>query len=338
MNKKHFIRSGFQKGSAAALILILGLSLTGCGLSDLPLVGRVFSKPVFEIGSESCPQEEAKIILLNYQKEYGNLYGIDLWSENSTHVVDLEQYVKDLTLSQLAEVYTLDIIAKNQEIVLSEDDRANAQEAASVYLSGLNEQERAYIDADEKDVAALYERYALAQILYRSLTENVNQEVSDDEARVMRALHIRVEDADSAAAILKQLKDGVSFAALADSNNTLEEAECSIDRTTYEEAVIRQLFALKNDTWSQPIQMDGAYHIFYCVTSFDPDLTEANKANVLQKRMEDAVSRAYNSYADQMDSEERMDHWNEVTIDTTLKLEGDSFLTVYDNYFGTWEK
>ena len=60
------------------------------------------------------------MILMNYQKDYSSLYGIDLWQHEYEDGSSLEDYVKDLTASQLAEVYTLDIIAEEQELTLSE--------------------------------------------------------------------------------------------------------------------------------------------------------------------------------------------------------------------------
>lgn len=78
-------------------------------------VEAVIAKPVFKVGSESCSKDDAKVILMNYQKEYSNLYGIDMWEHDYGQEQSLEDYIKDLTLAQMAQVYTLDIIASEKK-------------------------------------------------------------------------------------------------------------------------------------------------------------------------------------------------------------------------------
>ena len=54
----------------------------------------VVAKPVFKVGSESCSKNDAKVILMNYQKEYSNLYGIDMWEHDYGQEQSLEDYIK----------------------------------------------------------------------------------------------------------------------------------------------------------------------------------------------------------------------------------------------------
>ena len=49
------------------------------------------------------------------------------------------------------------------------------------------------MDVSEATIEKLYENYALASKVYTSLTTGVNEEVSDDEARVMEAQQIYVK-------------------------------------------------------------------------------------------------------------------------------------------------
>lgn len=61
-------------------------------------------------------------------------------------------------------------------------------------LASLTEDEIAYMGVSESDIKEYYEHYALAQKVYHSLTKAVNEEVSDDEARVMEIMQIFVSD------------------------------------------------------------------------------------------------------------------------------------------------
>src|SRR5699024_1124298 len=96
----------------------------------------------------------------------------------------------------------------------------------------------------EGDVQELFERYLLAKKLYTSLTESVSSEVSDDEARVMDVKQIRVSDQKTAEAIASQLEGGADFAALAAEYNEAQATEIHVTRTTFDQEISDQLFAL----------------------------------------------------------------------------------------------
>ncbi|MCD7980922.1 MAG: peptidyl-prolyl cis-trans isomerase [Clostridiales bacterium] len=330
--------SDIRKGKAlptvvlSALLAGVLLFLSAC---STPTVSSVTRKYVFSVGSEKCPVEEAKILLLQYQKEYASLYGIDLWAHDYGDGDSLEEYVRDLTVSRLAEVYTLDAIAGEQELALTEDEEEQARTAAQAYLDSLSEEELEYLGAGEEDAASLFERYLLAQKLYASLTEDVSREVSDDEARVMEMKQILVSDEETAAQIAEQLEEGADFSSLAETYNESGETDVEVTRTTYDDAVTEALFALNTGEYSGVLEIGDSYAIFYCTNYYNEELTEKNKDNVVEQRMEDAVTSAYSAYQEQLSSALNEKVWAEVAVDTSLELSGSSFGEVYEAYFGS---
>lgn len=106
---------------------------------------------------------QTKVLLVNYQNQYADLYGVDLWDEAAGQEEDLETYVKNLTLTELADIYTMDLIAQEKEIELSDGEKEQAQQASEEYFDSLSEKEKAYMDISQKEMTELYERYALAQ-------------------------------------------------------------------------------------------------------------------------------------------------------------------------------
>lgn len=317
----------------AGMLAGMAVLASGC---NVPVISALGGSHVFRVGSEKCSTKEAKVILMNYQKDYSSLYGIDMWSGEYENGSSLEDYVKDLTVSQLAQVYTLDIIAGEQELVLSEEETAETEAAAKEFMEGLADAEQEYLDVSESDVQNLYERYLLARKLYTSLTESVSSEVSDDEARVMDVKQICVSDKNTADGIASQLASGADFSTLAATYNEASATDIHVTRTAYDAEVSEQIFALGTGACSAVIPIDGSYYIFYCVNAFNEELTQENKNNVLTQRMEDAVNNAYASYTDQLDSELNEDVWGEVTVDTSLPLEGSSFLEIYNEHFGSF--
>ena len=154
------------------------------------------NRQVFRIGNVSCGLKEAKVYLVNYQNIYGTAYGLDLWQHDFGDS-SLENYVKNITMQELAQVVCLDQLAKEKEMELSEEENGKIAQAAEEYFASLTEDEIAYMGVSESDIKEYYEHYALAQKVYHSLTKAVNEEVSDDEARVMEIMQIFVSDESS---------------------------------------------------------------------------------------------------------------------------------------------
>ena len=122
------MKSKMKRNTAGVLAgILLGTAFLG-GCSNP--VSTILEKPVFKVGKESCSREDARAILMNYQKEYSNLYGIDMWEHDYGQQQSLEAYIKDLTSAQMAQVYTLDVIASEKGVTLYEDEQKKVAEAA----------------------------------------------------------------------------------------------------------------------------------------------------------------------------------------------------------------
>ena len=180
-----------RKSKIAAVVLGISVLLGGCSLgkTDIVFTTGLSANEVFKIEHEKVSLAEAKVYLCNYQNLYGNVYGIDLW-EQQYQTDDLEQYVKDVTLSEMTRVICMDQLAEQKEITLSKEEKTNLKLAAKEYYESLNEEEKSYMDVSEATIEKLYENYALASKVYTSLTTGVNEEVSDDEARVIAFLNV----------------------------------------------------------------------------------------------------------------------------------------------------
>lgn len=113
----------------------------------------------------------------------------------------------------------MDIIAENKKIALSEDEKSKVDSAADEYYKSLTEDEIDYMGVGKADIKNAYKNYAVAQKLYTSLTQGVNTEVSDDDARVVHLEQIYVTNSDTAAAVAQKLGANENFGTLANSYN-----------------------------------------------------------------------------------------------------------------------
>ena len=318
-----------------ACVCALSMAFTGCqiGNKDIVVSGTLSSRQVFTLDKSACSLKEAKVYLANYQNIYGTAYTIDLWQHDFGDA-SLLDYVKDITLEELTRVYTMDLLAQSQEVTLSEDETAKVAEAAKEYYASLSEDETAYMDVVEADIAEYYTHYALAQKLYHSLTNGVNEEVSDDEARVMEIMQIYVTDEDRAHEVEQKLAQGDDFASVANNYNELSAIQVTVSRDDLPDEVEEVAFQLDDNAVSGMIAAGNGYYFIKCLNKYNEELTEANKSNIVEKREKEAFDDVYNEFVASLSSRLNTDLWDGIELTTDGSIQTNSFFAVFEKYCG----
>lgn len=324
-----------KKRVALLCALAIGASsvLTGCqiGKTDVVVSKNLSGKQVFSIGNATCSLNEAKVYLVNYQNIYGNTYGIDLLSEK-TKEDSLQDYVKKVTLSELTKVVCMDLLAESEDLSLSQEDEELVSKAAKEYYDSLTKEEISYLGVSQSDIVTYYEHYALAQKLYNSLTGSVNEEVSDDEARVMEAMQIYITDKDKAQEAAERLSAGEDFASVASNYNEGGNIELNIARDDLPKEVEKVAFNLENDEVSGMISTDNGYYFVKCLNKYNEELTDANKVNIIEKREKEAFDDVYEEFIKKQGSYLNEKVWDALELETQVKMETNTFFETYDTY------
>lgn len=319
-----------------AAISFATVSLTGCKVGNtqikLEAIRLSNNKSVFQINDYKCSLKLAKLYLCNYRNLYGSAYGMDLWQYDFGEE-SLEQYVKDVTIQELSRIACMDLLAEEQEMRLTDAESDLAKKAAKEYFASLSDAEKSYMDVHESDIQEAYASYALAEKLYRTMTEGIDEEVSDDEARVIRVQQIYVTDAGIAKEVQKKLKDGEDFAAVAGTYNEKSKIETTVARGDYPQDVENIAFNLDNDTCSEMIETEDGFYFIKCLNKLEEQLTEENKSNIRIKREKEQFEDAYQSFVDSAAFEMNDSLWKEITLEDTSDIKTDSFFDVYDKYF-----
>ena len=320
-------------------LALLSSCLTGCTIGNTKFVWNTNSvgrKNVFSINGNKCTQEEARLYLCNYQNILGHAYGIDLWEYDYSKMDKedtLEQYVKDVTLSELASIMCMGELAELQGVTLTEEELDKVDKATEEYYESLSREEISYIGLDKNKLRGFYEKYAIAQKLYGSLTQGVNEEVSDDEARVMRIQQIYVKKEDTALKVKQKLESGEKFDSLASNYNEAPTIEKNLARGEYPEAVDKVAFRLDNDEQSGMIKTEDGYYFIKCIDKFDEELTEANKENIITKRRKEQFDDKYIELVTTSQFELNEKVWDNIKVDASGKITTDSFFEIYEKYF-----
>lgn len=319
--------------SILSLVLGFSLFLTGCsiGSRQVYFASKTGSRDVFKIGDLSCRQEEAKVYLANYKNLYGKVYGTDLWTEEYD-TEGMEASVKDAVLSHLTKVYALNVYAQEKEISLTETEMEATENAAKTYYDAMNRQERKYTKASEKEIREMYRRYALAEKVYVQLMENVDDNVSEDEARVMDAYMLYVTDEKLAKKINTKLKNGATFERLASTYNESESTRVTFGRNTYDKAIEDVVFRLENEEVSQMIETKDGYYFFLCVNKYNEKLSEENKENIVQQRQKQAMDDVITQVEKANYSHLNQKRWDKIQPPTSAEVTTNTFFTTLDSY------
>lgn len=318
---------------AACLPVLFAPVLSGCSMEREDVVVAFSSdEELLSIDGVPCPVSYAKVFLCNYQNIYGSAYGMSLW-EHDFGDKDLTEYVKEVSLSELSRVLSMDALAATRGIVLGAKEQEKAASAAEEYYASLNDAEKEYMEIDVEGLTTLYEDYALAEVLYNTLTEGVNYEVSEDEARVMTVQEIFVTDEETARLITTALSEGTDFATLAAQYTEDDQVEKNVKRGDLPAEAEAAAYALDDEEISEMVESGGGWYCFKCVNKNVEELTQENKNVIAQEREKEASDTVYEAYVSELSSTLNADLWESVEPDTSGAITTDSFFTVYDNYF-----
>lgn len=364
------IKNRKWKVSVSLLLLSLVFSLSGCAAKSadteskenevstkVVLTTGFNEEEVFRISKSSCTLPEIMVYLTNMQDQYENVYGTGIWDTNIDGVT-LEQKVKDTVIARIAQVKTMALLAESYEVTLSEKEKKAVETAAQAYYESLNETEITKMDITEDTIVQLYTEFALANRVYDTIIQDVNPEISDDEARTITVQQIlirtynldengnRVEYTESqkteaykrAENVLKEAKDGTDFAVLAEKYSEDGNVTYSFGKGEMEAAFEEAAFNLGNEEISDIVQTQYGYYIIKCVSTFDVKQTDANKEKIVEQRKKEAFNEVYDRFVSGLTRNLNNDLWDSVEMIPDEEVTTSDFFTVFDQYFSSLQK
>ena len=326
-----------RRGAAALLAaIVLTGSLTGCGTwsnTKIVLTTGLTGDQLFKVGKSVCTLPEAMIYVMDYKQQYENAYGVEMW-EHDFGGVTLEEYVKDTIIAQLASIKAVTLLAKENNVTLSDAEKEKISQAAEEYYSALTDEQKKYTKDEKGEVEDLYTAHVLSKKVYTEITKDVNTEVSDDEARIITIQQIRLDSLDNAEIVKARLDEGKDFGTVAAAYNRDSQTTVTLGRGEKEAAYEEAAFSLENDQISDVIETTGGYYILKCVNNFDRDATEANKITMVAKRRDEEFTEAYETLMADTPSEINRQKWNKVHFADYSGEAAPNFMTIYTKYFG----
>lgn len=335
-------------------ILCLG-SMTGCGKGGTRVVFTTgFRKDeVFRIEDVSCKQAEIMVYLTTIQNQYENVYGKEIWNV-SLDGVTLEENVKETVLARIAQIKTMHLLAKAKGVTLNQEDEEKVAQAAEMYFASLTEKEVELMGVSQSIITEMYREYAMADKVYQEIIRDINPEISDDEARIIKVQHIffstsikdgagnripypaaeKQEIYDKACQVRELAVDGNhDFTELAgqysdDTNITYSFGKGEMD-VDFETAA----FNLETNEVSRVVETNLGYHVIKCISTFDREETDANKLQIVEQRRKEVFGQEYDAFVDTLVRNLNEKLWDEISLIHDDELTTSNFFEIYDNCF-----
>ena len=344
-------------------LICLCLALTGCkddkdngGNTKVVLTTGFAEDELFRIGDSTCSLSEAMVYLTNMQNQYESIYGTQIWQRKIGDDT-LEKKVKDVVLARMAQIKTMNLLAGQRGVVLTEQEEELVLSAAKEYFSSLNEAEISAMNIDENTVQQLYREYALANKVYSEIIEGTNPEISDDEARTVTVSQIfvktyalnavgekvpyteesRVAAFDKIKNIQKMLREGVSFDELATRYSEDGQLTVSFRKGEMEPGFESAAFNLGTDEISDIVETQHGYHIIKCISTFNREVTDENKKKIVEERKEEVFGEEYKTFVGSLTKNLNKELWNTISFIHDEEVETSDFFEIYNSYFEDYQ-
>ena len=337
------------------LLALIGMlcfgGLTGCGKNTkIVFTTGLSGNQLFKIGSTTCTTPEIMVYLTSFYNQYVDIYGQEMW-QHDFGGVSLENHVKDIVLSKMAQIKIMNLMAQERRITLDAKEKDKISEAAKVYYSLLSDELKETEKITMDVVENVFEEYTLANKVYTSITNASDIEISDDEARTVAVelIYFRnwkyknkekvaLNDSEkmkvlrTAKEILSKINNGEDFATLATQYSEDKQVLKNYARGRVEPEFEELIFSMDKGELSDIKEFSDGYYIIKCVSTMDYEATQKNNIVLAERRMQEAFGEAYTEIASNTHSQFRDKKWDTITLNEEIHRTEANFFDIYQEY------
>ena len=172
----------------------------------------------------------------------------------------------------LIELAATNLMADEQGIELTSQEKDSLKSLAQEYYRNLSEQDRRFMDVSQDEVYDLYCEYYRADKLVAELTKNENLEVSDAEAKVIGIQQIELDSREEAENVLALTQaEKADFGAIAAKYSKNSRTDRTLEWQKDMDGLDSAAFELEQDQVSGILEQGGRYYIQKCVNAYDQE-------------------------------------------------------------------
>lgn len=319
-----------MRKTIVSTILIASLLMTGCKSYGVRLTTGLKDTELFKLNGKVFSVSEAKVYFSTEMNLYEDTFGEDIW-ENQIGEHSFESYLKQDVKDKCGKILALNIYADKNDIRLSQEEREKAKRAAAAYYQALDEDDKKYLELTEEDICIIYEKYLLSNKVYSAIVDNVDVEISDAEAKVIKVESIYKKDLSQIQTLMEQINAGGDFKTIAAENTEANQVEYQFGRgdmvTEFEDAA----FALSNGQVSGIVQTEEGYYIIKCVNDYMESETQVNKQKILKEYQMKVFNETYQPFVEKMSLEFNDNVWKTFSVENMEHINVNNFYKCLEN-------
>ena len=332
----------------AAILASVTMFFSGCSIGGKKIYFStgLSDSELFKINGSAFSVSEAMLYLTSEKNLYEQSYGNEVWDKDMGGVT-LEEYVKENVKSQLAEIKTLNLLAKKEKVKLSDEEIEKINANGETYYKALTDDEKKYMNVTLKTVVKAYTEYKLADKVYTELTKDINPEISDAEAKVIKVASIfsktytidtegnrveyTTEEKEKSKKDLQNLLDeinaGGDFMTIAANNTDADKVEYQFGKGEMIQEFEDVAYGMKNDEISNIVETADGYYIIKCISDYLEDETVAHKAEMVQEQKDEYFKSIYDPFVDSLSSEFNDSVWKKISFSEMTNISVSNFYT-----------
>lgn len=313
----------WKKKAVTYILSAAMLVLAGCGEGALPGVSK----------SESGYTRSQILVIASTEKNrYEAVCGEEIWTAGGGSEETFEQYLTAKLHTFMDELKIMNLLAEEKGLSLTSQETAAMGEAASAYYGALTQEDISRMEISMEQVQELFEDYCMAEKLVVSLSDGLQLEVSDSEAKVVVIQQACFADRQQAEVFLAAVQEeGADFEKCAAAAGVQLE-ERSIGRmeepAVYEEAA----FALLTGEISSVIEAEGRYYVLKSVNDYDREATAARKEVIYKERRQKMFREIYDDYRQEITLDYAGDPFADLQISELDCAPEADFFRIYAEY------
>ena len=256
------------------------------------------------------------------------IWDVDLGKDGET----FEDYLKGKIRNFMDEMKVMNLMAEEREIGLTPQEQAAMSQAAEEYYGALSASDRERMEITQEEVQKLFENYCVAEKLVQELTEGMNLEVSDSEAKVIMIQEAETGDRQAAEAFrMEAAEEAADFTAVAEAAG-LQVTELSLGRKEKTASYENTAFSLASGEISPVIEADGSFYVLKCISDYDREATALRKEQIYTQRRQKAFRDLYNSYRQEIHISYSGDPFEKLQMKMDDLAEKADFFEIYKRY------
>lgn len=288
-----------HKMAGLLAVLILLISATGC--TNIRFTTGIGKNRFAVCGNYSMSVQAADILISERKYSFENLFNNEIWSR-SVGDMTMEEYLLSDIKTLAGNVIYLNMMADDMQISLTDDEKERISEYAKDYAANNG--------FDKADAEELLQMLLIAEKSFYAMTEDVDTEVSTDEARTISvqymffAVNDDVTDRmaeNKASDALQEIENGSDFLALAEEKSDDSIHSMEFYKGVYDKDFENAAYKLETGQVSPVVETEYGYYVIKCINDNVESDTAKRKSEIVLKRREELFADKFRQIAEKKD-------------------------------------